>query len=82
MLSKYCVYTNLKTLYFFAKLTCVRTVKEFFSCRLRNITGIFVYGEPEVSVVGFGSDDFDIFALGNELTDKGWNLNSLQYPSG
>jgi sphinganine-1-phosphate aldolase len=50
----------------------------FFSCRLRKINGIFVYGEPEVSVVGLGSDDFDIFALGNELIEKGWNLNSLQ----
>ena len=53
-----------------------------FCYRLREINGIFVFGEPEVSVVGFGSDDFDIFALGNELTEKGWNLNSLQYPSG
>ena len=53
-----------------------------FSCRLRKINGIFVYGEPEVSVVGLGSDDFDIFALGNELIEKGWNLNSLQFPSG
>ena len=33
-------------------------------------------------MVGFGSNDFDIFALGNELTERGWNLNSLQYPSG
>ena len=41
-----------------------------------------MYGQPEVSVVGFGSNDFDIFALGNELTEKGWNMNSLQYPSG
>ena len=42
-----------------------------FSCRLRKINGIFVYGEPEVPVVGLGSDDFNIFALGNELIEKG-----------
>ena len=40
-----------------------------FSCRLRKINGIFVYGEPEVSVVGFGSDDFDILL---------WEMNSLK----
>jgi hypothetical protein len=41
-----------------------------------------VHGEPEVPVVGLCSDDFNIFALGNELIEKGWNLNSLQFPSG
>jgi sphinganine-1-phosphate aldolase len=54
-----------------------------FSCIVFVKTiGIFVYGEPEMSVVGLGSDDFDIFALGNELIEKGWNQNSLQFPSG
>ncbi|XP_046859969.1 sphingosine-1-phosphate lyase 1-like isoform X2 [Xenia sp. Carnegie-2017] len=56
--------------------------REYIEKGLRQIKGIFVYGEPEVCVVGFGSDNFDIFALGNELTENGWNMNSLQYPSG
>jgi len=42
---------------------------------------VFVFGEPEVSVVAIGSHDFDIFRLSNALTTKGWNLNTLQYPS-
>ncbi|KAK5908160.1 hypothetical protein CgunFtcFv8_016241 [Champsocephalus gunnari] len=45
------------------------------------IKGVFVFGDPEVSVVAIGSDEFDIFRLSNALTTKGWNLNSLQYPS-
>uniref|UniRef100_A0AAX7V1D6 sphinganine-1-phosphate aldolase n=1 Tax=Astatotilapia calliptera TaxID=8154 RepID=A0AAX7V1D6_ASTCA len=45
------------------------------------IKGVFVFGDPEVSVVAIGSDDFDIFRLSNALTSKGWNLNTLQYPS-
>ena len=38
-------------------------------------------GKPEVSVVAFASNDFDIYQLGDALTKRGWNLNSLQFPS-
>uniref|UniRef100_A0A669C5K3 sphinganine-1-phosphate aldolase n=1 Tax=Oreochromis niloticus TaxID=8128 RepID=A0A669C5K3_ORENI len=48
---------------------------------IRKIKGVFVFGDPEVSVVAIGSHDFDIFRLSNALTSKGWNLNTLQYPS-
>uniref|UniRef100_A0A673B847 sphinganine-1-phosphate aldolase n=1 Tax=Sphaeramia orbicularis TaxID=375764 RepID=A0A673B847_9TELE len=48
---------------------------------IRKIDGVFVFGDPEVSVVAVGSDVFDIFRLSNALTSKGWNLNTLQYPS-
>ncbi|XP_034753533.1 sphingosine-1-phosphate lyase 1 isoform X3 [Etheostoma cragini] len=48
---------------------------------IRKIKGVFVFGDPEVSVVAIGSDIFDIFSLSNALTSKGWNLNTLQYPS-
>ncbi|KAM8851645.1 sphingosine-1-phosphate lyase 1 isoform 2-T2 [Synchiropus picturatus] len=48
---------------------------------VRKIKGVFVFGDPEVSVVAIGSDVFDIFRLSNGLTAKGWNLNTLQYPS-
>ncbi|XP_029926421.1 sphingosine-1-phosphate lyase 1 isoform X1 [Myripristis murdjan] len=48
---------------------------------IRKINGVFVFGDPEVSVVAIGSDVFDIFRLSNALTSKGWNLNTLQYPS-
>ncbi|KAK2922123.1 sphingosine-1-phosphate lyase 1 isoform X1 [Channa argus] len=48
---------------------------------IRKIKGVFVFGDPEVSVVAIGSDVFDIFRLSNALTSKGWNLNTLQYPS-
>ncbi|KAM9365744.1 sphingosine-1-phosphate lyase 1 [Pholidichthys leucotaenia] len=48
---------------------------------INKIKGVLVFGDPEVSVVAIGSDDFDIFRLSNALTSKGWNLNTLQYPS-
>uniref|UniRef100_A0A8C6NWZ0 sphinganine-1-phosphate aldolase n=1 Tax=Nothobranchius furzeri TaxID=105023 RepID=A0A8C6NWZ0_NOTFU len=48
---------------------------------IRKIKGVFVFGDPEVSVVAIGSDVFDVFRLSNALTSKGWNLNTLQFPS-
>ncbi|XP_790556.2 sphingosine-1-phosphate lyase 1 [Strongylocentrotus purpuratus] len=45
------------------------------------IPGLFVYGNPEVSVVGVGSKVFNIYRLSGALTERGWNLNSLQFPS-
>lgn len=48
---------------------------------MRKIDGIFVFGKPEVSVVAIGSEVFDIYRLSNALTTKGWNLNTLQFPS-
>ncbi|XP_078576679.1 sphingosine-1-phosphate lyase 1-like [Branchiostoma floridae x Branchiostoma japonicum] len=53
----------------------------YIAKELRKIDGIFVFGEPEVSVVAFGSEVFDIYRVSNTLTAKGWNLNSLQFPS-
>ncbi|KAM3863302.1 sphingosine-1-phosphate lyase 1 [Diretmus argenteus] len=48
---------------------------------ISKIEGVLVFGDPEVSVVAMGSDVFDIFRLSNGLTSKGWNLNTLQFPS-
>ncbi|CAL8257022.1 unnamed protein product [Lota lota] len=58
-------------------ISTARTIKT----QVRKIKGLFVFGDPEVSVVAIGSNDFDIFRLSNALTTKGWNLNTLQYPS-
>ncbi|KAG7333986.1 hypothetical protein KOW79_002393 [Hemibagrus wyckioides] len=48
---------------------------------VHKVEGLFVFGKPEVSVVALGSNVFDIFRLSNALTSKGWNLNTLQFPS-
>ena len=52
----------------------------FFVFRLENIKGIFVFGNPQLSVIALGSRDFDIYRLFNLMTAKGWNLNHLQFP--
>ncbi|XP_055536387.1 sphingosine-1-phosphate lyase [Wyeomyia smithii] len=50
--------------------------------QLRNISHIYLFGNPATSVIAIGSKDFDIYRLSSELNAVGWNLNSLQFPSG
>lgn len=49
---------------------------------LRNIKGVYIFGTPATSVIAIGSKDFDIFRLSEKLGASGWNLNTLQFPSG
>ncbi|XP_066549009.1 sphingosine-1-phosphate lyase 1 isoform X2 [Amia ocellicauda] len=53
----------------------------FIEAEVRKVDGLFVFGKPEVSVVALGSKIFDIYRLSNALTSRGWNLNTLQFPS-
>lgn len=50
--------------------------------QLKDCEGLFIYGEPLLSVIAFGSNDLNIFQLSNELHKLGWCLNPIQYPSG
>lgn len=51
--------------------------------RLSGIPGIKLLGAFESSVVCFGTDDksVSVFHVADELSEKGWNLNILQFPS-
>ncbi|XP_069836733.1 sphingosine-1-phosphate lyase 1 isoform X2 [Dendropsophus ebraccatus] len=53
----------------------------FIIKELQKMKEIFIFGNPEVSVIALGSHVFDIYRLSNSLTAKGWNLNTLQFPS-
>lgn len=50
--------------------------------QIRTIKELRLLCEPDVSVIGFDSTDFNIFNLLDEMTTKGWHLNALQNPSG
>ncbi|XP_040292089.1 sphingosine-1-phosphate lyase 1-like isoform X1 [Bufo bufo] len=54
----------------------------FIIKELQKMKEIFIFGNPEVSVIAIGSKVFDIYRLSTSLTAKGWNLNTLQFPSG
>lgn len=44
--------------------------------------GIFIFGTPSTSVIALGSKEFHIYRLSEALNEKGWNLNTLQFPCG
>ncbi|MEJ1288219.1 sphingosine phosphate lyase 1 [Cricetulus griseus] len=52
----------------------------FLKSELENIKGIFIFGDPQLSVIALGSHDFDIYRLSNMMAAKGWNFNYLQFP--
>jgi hypothetical protein len=42
---------------------------------------LYVLGDPLVSVVAFGSDTVNIYAVGDAMGKKGWHLNALADPA-
>ena len=54
----------------------VKKIKNSFA----NDADIFVYGEPRVCVVAFGSNTLNIYKISQKLKEEGWNLNELQNP--
>mmetsp|Transcript_41251 Transcript_41251/g.86595 ORF Transcript_41251/g.86595 Transcript_41251/m.86595 type:complete len:636 (+) Transcript_41251:50-1957(+) len=48
--------------------------------QVASIQGLRLLGEPKSMVVCFGSDDFNIYRVGDAMAHKGWSLNSLQRP--
>ncbi|OBS79168.1 hypothetical protein A6R68_18445, partial [Neotoma lepida] len=48
--------------------------------KLETIKSIFIFGDPQLSVIALGSHDFDIYRLSNMMAAKGWNFNYLQFP--
>ena len=50
------------------------------SLRTRFPNDLYVLGDPRVSVVAFGSQTVNIYALGDGMSKLGWHLNALANP--
>ena len=59
-------------------LNSVRAYKEGINA----IDGLKVWGEPDLSIFTFGSDEMDIFAVAERLTAKGWLVGLNREPHG
>ena len=61
----------------------IRTARAIKNGISSNIDGLEVVGNPLSSVVSFRSTlpTLNIYAIGQAMTHKGWNLNTLQFPS-
>ncbi|KAI2808642.1 Sphingosine-1-phosphate lyase 1 [Blomia tropicalis] len=56
-------------------------VQRYLKAEISKIDGIFIVGDPLLSVIAIGSKMFNVFRLSDMLSKKGWNLNPLQFPS-
>uniref|UniRef100_A0A915PYJ2 sphinganine-1-phosphate aldolase n=1 Tax=Setaria digitata TaxID=48799 RepID=A0A915PYJ2_9BILA len=77
------------TLLHFGRSGYVQRTKEIITCARRissaikyDIDGLRLLGSPDVSIVAFTSDVFNIYALVDGMSALGWNLNSVQNPPG
>jgi sphinganine-1-phosphate aldolase len=46
------------------------------------IEGLYVIGTPELSVMGVGARRLDIFAVAEQMTNKGWFVSTMSEPPG
>lgn len=47
---------------------------------IRSIDGLFLHAEPELSLLAFGSNRHDVFAIGDGMDDRGWHLDRQTGP--
>ena len=57
-------------------------VRQSVEKEIRKIPGLQVVGDPKMSIVAFGSETFDIYAVSDHMAKKGWHVNNNQFPSG
>ncbi|KOM36727.1 hypothetical protein LR48_Vigan03g010800 [Vigna angularis] len=48
---------------------------------IEEIAELFIVGNPDMTIVAFGSDVVDIFEVNDVMSSKGWHLNALQRPN-
>jgi glutamate/tyrosine decarboxylase-like PLP-dependent enzyme len=45
------------------------------------IPGLHIWGDPDASLLAFGSESFDVAAVGDAMDDKGWHLDRQNNPA-
>jgi len=45
------------------------------------IPGLYIQGDPHMSVMAIGSDTLSVYEIGDNMTDRGWHLDRQQNPA-
>jgi glutamate/tyrosine decarboxylase-like PLP-dependent enzyme len=53
-----------------------------YQAGIRATAGLKILGQPDLSIVSFGSDEFDVFRVAELMSDKGWLGGLTQKPKG
>jgi sphinganine-1-phosphate aldolase len=62
----------------FAEIT-LKTAKKFMA-GINSIKGLKIIGKPDLTVLSFGSDELDIWSVGDEMEKQGWMLEKQTAP--
>jgi len=58
------------------------TMKNHLIAEINQISGLYIIGDPKLSIVAISSDKININLLAEELKKKEWDLNIIQNPNG
>jgi len=53
-----------------------------YKAGISEIPGLHVLGQPHLSIVAYGSEEFDIFRVAEVMSQKGWVPGLVQKPKG
>ena len=60
----------------------IMEIRRRFVGGIRAIEGLEVFGEPDAYLVAFGSNELDIFAIDDEMAERGWiNSQGVEPPA-
>jgi sphinganine-1-phosphate aldolase len=60
----------------------VMTFVDEYRAGIESIDGLKVLGKPHLSIVAYGSDEFDVFRVAELMAPKGWLPGLVQQPRG
>lgn len=60
--------------------TQAKQATDEFITRINNTKGVYLLTKPDMSIISFGSKEYDIFAIADELSFKGWYMDRQQEP--
>lgn len=53
-----------------------------YKAAIREIRGLHILRQPHLSLVAYGSDEFDVFRIAELMSKKGWLPGLVQRPKG
>ncbi|CAG2102045.1 unnamed protein product [Medioppia subpectinata] len=59
----------------------IMRTQRYLKAEMSKLDGVYIMGDPNMSVIAIKSDRFNIFRLSDRMSELGWSLNPLQYPS-
>jgi len=73
-------------LMYFGKNGYIKSCKKIIETKLyieeeiKKMDNLYILGKPPLSVLAFGTKDFEVYRITEEMSKKGWALSNLQNP--